>query len=81
METFTAILIAAFAIFLLILWFRQRVGAAAVKPIVDGVMQPERLAEKRRWVMLKERYGLQIGIVCTLAAIGLGCGVCRWMGL
>lgn len=75
------LLIAAFLIFLFILYLRQRVGAAAVKPIVDGVMLPERLAEKRRWVMLKEKYGLQIGIVCTLAGVGVMCGVCRWLGL
>lgn len=82
METFTAILIAAFLIFLFILYLRQRVSAAAVKPVgKDGVMLAERLAEKRRWVMLKEKYGLQIGIVCTLAGVGVGCGVCRWLGL
>lgn len=75
------LLIAAFAILLLILYLRQRISAANVKPYgKDGIALAERLSEKRRWVMLKERYGVQIGIVIALCGAAVGCGVCRWLG-
>lgn len=70
------IIFTAFLIFLTILYLRQRISAAAVKPVgKDGVMLAERLSEKRRWVMLKERYGVQIGVGLTLGAMA----VCGWM--
>lgn len=79
--TLTLILIAAFLIFLFVLYLRQRISAANVKPYgKDGVALAERLSEKKRWVAWKEKYGLQIGIVIALAVVGLGCGVCRWLG-
>lgn len=82
METFTALLLTAFAIFLLILYLRQRISAAAVKPVgKDGVMLAERLSEKKRYVMLKEKYGVQIGIAIALCGVAVGCGVCRGLGL
>lgn len=82
METLTGILLTAFLIFLAIHYLRQRISAAAVKPYgKDGVALAERLSEKRRWVMLKERYGVQIGIAIALCGVAVGCGVCRAMGL
>lgn len=78
----TYLLLAVIVIAAIILYLRQRVSAAAVKPYgKDGVMLAERLSEKRRWVMLKERYGVQIGIAIALAGVAVGCGACRWLGL
>lgn len=76
------LLLTAFLIFLAVLYLRQRISAAAVKPYgKDGVALAERLSEKKRYVMLREKYGVQIGIAIALAGVAVGCGACRWLGL
>lgn len=82
METLTGVLVSLFLIFLAVLYLRQRISAAAVKPYgKDGVALAERLSEKKRYVMLKEKYGVQIGIAIALCGVAVGCGVCRGLGL